>query len=283
MRWKGRQTSTNVEDRRGGRTGRVVGGSIGVGTIIFFIAYTLLTGEAPTQMLNQQTQAPQTQQTQSKDDDLGTFSKVIFKDTEDVWSKVFAQDLNSRYRYPKLVLYSGQTQAACGMASAATGPFYCPADEKVYLDLNFFRELKSRFGASGDFAMAYIIAHEVGHHVQNLLGITSQVQSQRRRLSKAAYNRLSVRLELQADYFAGVWANHIEKMKHVLNEGDIEEAMRAANSVGDDRLQKKYTGRVVPDAFTHGTSEQRMRWFLKGFKSGNINQGDTFKVAYQDL
>ncbi len=283
MRWKGRQTSTNVEDRRGGRTGRVVGGSIGVGTIIFFIAYTLLTGEAPTQMLNQQTQAPQTQQTQSKDDDLGTFSKVIFKDTEDVWSKVFAQDLNSRYRYPKLVLYSGQTQAACGMASAATGPFYCPADEKVYLDLNFFRELKSRFGASGDFAMAYIIAHEVGHHVQNLLGITSQVQSQRRRLSKAAYNRLSVRLELQADYFPGVWANHIEKMKHVLNEGDIEEAMRAANSVGDDRLQKKYTGRVVPDAFTHGTSEQRMRWFLKGFKSGNINQGDTFKVAYQDL
>ena len=283
MRWKGRQTSTNVEDRRGGRTGRVVGGTVGVGTIIFFIAYTLLTGEAPTQMLNQQTQAPQTQQTQSKDDGLGTFSKVIFKDTEDVWSKVFAQDLNSRYRYPKLVLYSGQTQAACGMASAATGPFYCPADEKVYLDLNFFRELKSRFGATGDFAMAYIIAHEVGHHVQNLLGITRQVQNQRRRLSKAAYNRLSVRLELQADYFAGVWANHIEKMKHVLNEGDIEEAMRAANSVGDDRLQKKYTGRVVPDAFTHGTSEQRMRWFLKGFKSGNINQGDTFKVAYQDL
>ena len=283
MRWKGRQTSTNVEDRRGGRTGRVVGGTVGIGTIIFFIAYTLITGEAPTQMINQQTQAPQTQQAQAPDDDLATFSKVIFKDTEDVWSKVFAQDLNSRYRYPKLVLYSGQTQAACGMASAATGPFYCPADEKVYLDLNFFRELKSRFGATGDFAMAYIIAHEVGHHVQNLLGITRQVQSQRRRLSKAAYNRLSVRLELQADYFAGVWANHIEKMKHVLNEGDIEEAMRAANSVGDDRLQKKYTGRVVPDAFTHGTSEQRMRWFLKGFKTGDINQGDTFKVAYQDL
>ena len=283
MRWKGRQTSTNVEDRRGGRTGRVVGGTVGIGTIIFFIAYTLITGEAPTQMINQQTQAPQTQQAQAPDDDLATFSKVIFKDTEDVWSKVFAEDLNSRYRYPKLVLYSGQTQAACGMASAATGPFYCPADEKVYLDLNFFRELKSRFGATGDFAMAYIIAHEVGHHVQNLLGITRQVQSQRRRLSKAAYNRLSVRLELQADYFAGVWANHIEKMKHVLNEGDIEEAMRAANSVGDDRLQKKYTGRVVPDAFTHGTSEQRMRWFLKGFKTGDINQGDTFKVAYQDL
>ncbi len=283
MRWKGRQTSTNVEDRRGGRTGRVVGGTVGIGTIIFFIAYTLITGEAPTQMINQQTQAPQTQQAQAPDDDLATFSKVIFKDTEDVWSKVFAKDLNSRYRYPKLVLYSGQTQAACGMASAATGPFYCPADEKVYLDLNFFRELKSRFGATGDFAMAYIIAHEVGHHVQNLLGITRQVQSQRRRLSKAAYNRLSVRLELQADYFAGVWANHIEKMKHVLNEGDIEEAMRAANSVGDDRLQKKYTGRVVPDAFTHGTSEQRMRWFLKGFKTGDINQGDTFKVAYQDL
>lgn len=283
MRWKGRQTSTNVEDRRGGRTGKVVGGTLGVGTIIFFIAYTLLTGEAPTQMLNQQGGTTQTKQVQKGDDALGTFSKVIFKDTEDVWGDVFANDLNTNYRKPVLVLYTGQTAAACGMASAATGPFYCPADEKVYLDLDFFRELKSRFGATGDFAMAYIIAHEVGHHVQNLLGITSQVQSQRRRLSKAAYNRLSVRLELQADYFAGVWANHIEKMKHVLNEGDIEEAMRAANSVGDDRLQKKYTGRIIPDAFTHGTSEQRMRWFLKGFKSGDIRGGDTFKVAYQDL
>jgi len=280
MRWKGRQKSTHVEDRRGGSTGRVVGGTIGVGTIIFFIAYTLLTGEAPTEML-QQTQ-PQVQQTQGaahdKNDELADFVKVVFKDTEDVWDKVFKEQLNARYRYPKLVLYSGVTQAACGMASSATGPFYCPADEKVYIDLDFFRDLQRKFGASGDFAIAYIVAHEVGHHVQNLLGITDQMARQRRRLSKRDYNKLSVRLELQADYLAGVWAHHIEKMKHVLNEGDIQEAVNAAASVGDDRLQKRYTGHVMPDAFTHGTSEQRVRWFLKGFKSGDIRKGDTFNT-----
>ncbi len=280
MRWKGRQTSTNVEDRRRSSGGKIVGGTVGIGTIIFFIAYTLLTGEAPTELLQQtQPQATQTGQPQSRvDDELAQFSKVVFKDTEDVWSKLFPEQLNARYRYPKLVLYSGRTSAACGMASSAMGPFYCPADEKVYIDLQFFKDLKRNFGASGDFAMAYIIAHEVGHHVQNLLGITDQVQSQRRRLSKKEYNKLLVRLELQADYFAGVWAHHIEKMKHVLDEGDIEEAMNAANSVGDDRLQKKHQGYVVPDAFTHGTSEQRMRWFLKGFRSGKILEGNTFQA-----
>ncbi len=279
MRWKGRQTSSNVEDRRSS-SGRVVGGTIGIGTILFFIAYTLLTGEAPTEMLQQAPQQmPQTQQTSLRaDDQLAEFSKVIFKDTEDVWSKLFAEQLNARYRYPKLVLYSGSTPAACGMASSAMGPFYCPADEKVYIDLQFFKDLKRNFGASGDFAMAYIIAHEVGHHVQNQLGITGQVQSQRRRLSKKDYNKLLVRLELQADYLAGVWAHHIEKMKHVLDKGDIEEAINAANSVGDDRLQKRHQGYVVPDAFTHGTSEQRMRWFLKGFKSGKISEGNTFNT-----
>ena len=280
MRWKGRQTSSNVEDRRG-RRGRVVGGTIGVGTIIFFIAYTLLTGKAPTEMLQQNQPVP-TGQTQTaghdQNDELAEFSKVVFKDTEDVWSKVFKDELHARYRYPKLVLYSGSTPAACGMASAATGPFYCPADEKVYIDLDFFRDLKRKFGAGGDFAMAYIIAHEVGHHVQNLLGITRQVQQQRRRLSKTAYNKLSVRLELQADYLAGVWAKHIEQMKHVLDPGDIQEAINSAASVGDDRLQKRYTGRVVPDAFTHGTSEQRARWFVKGFKNGTIKGGDTFNT-----
>ena len=280
MRWKGRQTSSNVEDRRG-RRGRVVGGTIGVGTIIFFIAYTLLTGEAPTEMLQQNQPAP-TGQTQTaghdQNDELAEFSKVVFKDTEDVWSKVFKDELHARYRYPKLVLYSGSTPAACGMASAATGPFYCPADEKVYIDLDFFRDLKRKFGAGGDFAMAYIIAHEVGHHVQNLLGITRQVQQQRRRLSKTAYNKLSVRLELQADYLAGVWAKHIEQMKHVLDPGDIQEAINSAASVGDDRLQKRYTGRVVPDAFTHGTSKQRARWFIKGFENGTIRGGDTFNT-----
>ncbi len=281
MRWKGRQQSSNVEDRRGGRTGRVVGGTVGVGTILFFIAYTLLTGEAPTEMLQQtqpQVQQTQTQQPHDQNDELADFVKVVFKDTEDVWDKVFREQLNARYRYPKLVLYSGVTQAACGMASSATGPFYCPADEKVYIDLDFFRDLKRKFGASGDFAIAYIVAHEVGHHVQNLLGITDQVAAQRRRLSRTDYNKLSVRLELQADYFAGVWAHHIEKMKHVLDEGDIQEAQNAAASVGDDRLQKKYTGRVVPDAFTHGTSEQRYRWFTKGFQTGDIRQGDTFNT-----
>ena len=280
MRWRGRQTSSNVEDRRGSR-GRVVGGTIGVGTIIFFIAYTLLTGEAPTEMLQQNQPAPagQTQTTgHDQNDELAEFAKVVFKDTEDVWSKVFKDQLNAQYRYPKLVLYSGSTPAACGMASVATGPFYCPADEKVYIDLDFFRDLKRKFGAGGDFAMAYIIAHEVGHHVQNLLGITRQVQQQRRRLSKTAYNKLSVRLELQADYLAGVWAKHIEQMKHVLDPGDIQEAINSAASVGDDRLQKRYTGRVVPDAFTHGTSEQRARWFIKGFKNGTIKGGDTFNT-----
>jgi predicted metalloprotease len=278
MRWRGRQTSEHVEDRRG-RKGKVVGGTIGIGTIIFFIAYTLLTGEAPTQMIQQTQQQTQTQTpSQNTDDELGTFAKVVFKDTEDAWRKIFKEQLHAKYRYPTLVLYNGRTNAACGMASAATGPFYCPADEKVYLDLNFFRELKQRFGASGDFAMAYIIAHEVGHHVQKQLGITQQVQAQRHRISKKAYNRLSVRLELQADYFAGVWAHEIEKMKHILNDGDIQEAVNAANSVGDDRLQKKYQGYIVPDAFTHGTSEQRVRWFLKGFKSGNIRGGDTFNT-----
>ncbi len=280
MRWKGRQKSTNVEDRRGG-SGKVVGGTIGVGTIIFFIAYTLLTGEAPTEML-QQAQPQQTQQTQGeahdRNDELADFVKVVFKDTEDVWDKVFKEQLNARYRYPKLVLYSGSTPAACGTANAATGPFYCPADEKVYIDLDFFRDLKRKFGASGDFAIAYIVAHEVGHHVQNLLGITDQMARQRRRLSRKDYNKLSVRLELQADYFAGVWAHHIEKMKHVLDAGDIQEAQNAAASVGDDRLQKKYTGRVVPDAFTHGTSEQRYRWFTKGFQTGDIRKGDTFNA-----
>jgi len=281
MRWKGRQTSTNVEDRRRTSTGTIIGGTIGIGTIIFFLAYTLITGEAPTEMLQQT--LPQRQQQalpQTKEDDLlAEFTEVVFKDTEDVWSKLFAEQLKARYRYPKLVLYSGSTPAACGMASIAMGPFYCPADEKVYIDLRFFKDLKRNFGSSGDFAIAYIIAHEVGHHVQKQLGITDQVQSKRRRMSKRDYNKLLVRLELQADYLAGVWAHHIEKMKHVLDKGDIEEAINAANSVGDDRLQKRHQGYVVPDAFTHGTSEQRMKWFLKGFKSGKILEGNTFQTS----
>ncbi len=283
MRWRGREKSTHVEDRRGTSTGKVIGGSIGVGALLFILAYTLITGEIPTDLLKQ-TQLPpaQTQQTgktTTENDELAEFTKVVLKDTEDVWAKVFRDELNRNYRPPVMVLYDGYTPAACGMANAAVGPFYCPADEKIYVDLSFFRDLKRKFGASGDFAIAYILAHEVGHHVQNLLGITRKVQSLRPRLSNREYNKLSVRLELQADYLAGVWAHHIEKMKHVLNEGDIEEAVNAAAAVGDDRLQKRHTGRVVPDAFTHGTSEQRVRWFLKGFQSGDIRQGDTFNAT----
>jgi predicted metalloprotease len=240
----------------------------------------LLTGEAPpTDLINQQQPTQPTQQTAGENEELADFAKVVFKYTEDVWDVQFPKQLGHRYSQPVLVLYSGTTQAACGMASAASGPFYCPADQKVYIDLNFFRDLKRQFGASGDFAYAYIMAHEVGHHVQYLLGITDQVHKMRRRLSQKEYNKLSVKLELQADYFAGVWAHHIQKTKHVLDEGDIEEAIRAANSVGDDRLQKQHQGYVVPDAFTHGTSEQRMKWFIKGFRSGNIQEGDTFNTT----
>jgi len=280
MRWKGREQSRNVEDRRRGGGAKVVGGGLSVGAILFFLAYTLLTGEPPTDMMKQmpgQTEVTTTRQT-DENDELAEFTKVILKDTEDVWHKLFREQLNARYREPVLVLYSGSTMAGCGFASAAMGPFYCPADEKIYIDLDFFRDLKRKFGVSGDFAIAYIVAHEVGHHVQKLLGITDAVQRKRRYLSQKEYNQLSVRMELQADYLAGVWAHHIEKMKHVLDENDIEEAVKAAAAVGDDYLQKKYTGRVVPDAFTHGTSEQRVRWFLKGFKSGRIADGDTFSA-----
>ena len=282
MRWQGREQSTRVEDRRGGMRGRVIGGGIGLGTIVIALLYTFLTGEPPTDVLQQQMppvqQAPASPASKRDDDALADFAKVVFKDNEDVWSDIFRKQLHQKYRFPTLVLYDGYTQAACGMAQSAMGPFYCPADEKVYLDLSFYRDLRNKFGASGDFAMAYVIAHEVGHHVQKLLGITGQVERMRRRMSKRDFNRLSVRLELQADFLAGVWARHIQQMKHVLDEGDIEEAVRAAAAVGDDRIQKRSMGYVVPDAFTHGTSEQRVRWFLKGYRSGDLRQGDTFNT-----
>jgi predicted metalloprotease len=212
---------------------------------------------------------------------LASFVGVVLADTEDVWNRLFQQQ-GSQYQEPKLVLFSGQVRSACGFASAASGPFYCPADRNVYIDLVFYKELKQRFGAPGDFAQAYVIAHEVGHHVQNLLGISEKVQAMRGRVSEAQYNQYSVRLELQADYFAGVWAHHAQRM-NILEQGDLEEAMRAANAIGDDTLQKQAQGHVVPDSFTHGTSEQRMRWFMKGFKSGKLEQGDTFSVDEGDL
>lgn len=287
MRWQGRKGSSNVEDRRGGGGGRSVGrtaGGFGIGTIILIILGLLL-GFDPSGLIGltdgggvATTSAPTSGQTGTQpNDELGQFVSVVLAETEDTWNRVFPQQLNRNYQEPTLVLFSGQTRSACGAASSASGPFYCPADSKVYIDLSFYQQLRDRFQAPGDFAMAYVIAHEVGHHIQNLLGITDQMQRQRSRLSKAQYNELSVRLELQADYLAGVWAHHTEK-KNLLEEGDVEEALRAAAAIGDDRLQKQAQGYVVPESFTHGTSEQRMRWFRKGYQSGSLEGGDTFSA-----
>jgi predicted metalloprotease len=198
----------------------------------------------------------------------------VLADTEDVWNQLIQS-----YREPTLVLFSGRVSSACGSASSATGPFYCPADENLYIDLSFYHDMREKLNAPGDFAQAYVIAHEVGHHIQNLMGITEKVQSMRGQISEKEYNQLSVKLELQADFLAGVWAHHTQKMKDVLEEGDIDEALTAANAIGDDRLQKQSTGTVVPDSFTHGTSAQRMRWFKKGFTTGDLNQGDTFNAS----
>ncbi|RMG27763.1 MAG: metalloprotease [Bacteroidetes bacterium] len=287
MRWKGRQGSSNIEDRRrggGGGRARRVGTRLGLGTIVIVIIGLLL-GENPMELLQRfQGASPAVESTQAPrgsqpTDELGQCVSVVLKDTEDVWKKIFREQLGRTYREPTLVLFDGQVRSACGFASAATGPFYCPADEKLYIDLSFYRELKDRFRAPGDFAMAYVVAHEVAHHVQNLLGITDEVSRQRRRLSQTDYNQLSVRLELQADFLAGVWARYAQEMKNILEKGDIEEALGAANAIGDDRLQRQSQGYVVPESFTHGTSEQRMRWFKKGLETGDLNQGDTFSAS----
>ncbi len=280
MRWQGRQGSSNVEDRRGSGRGRRVGAGLGIGGLII-VAGALILGQDPGKVLQnfgggQVEQAPVGAQPA---DELGQFVSVVLKDTEDVWRKVFAEQLNAQYQEPILVIYDGTTPTACGMGSAASGPFYCPGDRKLYIDLSFYRDLVQRFGAPGDFAMAYVIAHEVGHHVQNLLGITRQVDAQRGRISQERFNDLSVRLELQADFLAGVWANQAQQMKNILEEGDLQEALRAANAIGDDRLQMQSQGYVIPESFTHGTSEQRMRWFTKGLKTGDISQGDTFNAT----
>ncbi len=278
MRWLGRRESSNVEDRRGGGTSRkVVGG--GVGTIFIVLLIYLLGGD-PSSFLNMQggeQSSVGTYQGTQQEDELAKFVAVVLGDTEDVWNHLF-QQAGRTYREPKLVLYSEAVQSACGFSSAATGPFYCPGDERVYLDLSFFQDMLKRLNAEGDFAMAYVVAHEVGHHVQNLLGITDRMMELRNQLSQRDFNQYMVRLELQADFLAGVWAHHAERMSKILEEGDIEEAMNAASAVGDDRIQKQTQGYVVPDAFTHGTSEQRMRWFYKGFQTGDINQGDTFSA-----
>ncbi|OWA35931.1 metalloprotease [Saccharibacillus sp. O16] len=283
MEWKGRRQSRNVEDRRGqrgGGGGLMVGGGLGVGGIIVVIIVMLLGGN-PGDLLNGSTSTSTTQtqtagsyQGTAEQEELADFVSVVLADTEDVWGQVF-KEKGMTYRNPKLVLFTDSVQSACGTANSAVGPFYCPGDEKLYIDLSFYDELKQRFKAPGDFAMAYVVAHEVGHHVQNLLGTSGKVDSLRRKLSETEYNKYSVKLELQADYYAGVWA-HYEQGKNLLEQGDLDEALTAASAVGDDSIQLQSRGYVVPDSFTHGTSEQRKSWFYKGFENGTIEGGDTF-------
>lgn len=286
MRWAGQRESTNVEDRRGMPVsgGMAFGG--GIGTVVLVLAWLLLGGD-PAVVLNQNPPAPQPQGEQAAEegnDELKQFVSVVLADTEDVWHELFRSKLRKEYREPKLVLFSGRVESRCGLASAAVGPFYCPGDQNVYLDLQFFEELRQRFKAPGDFAMAYVIAHEVGHHVQNLLGVSDRMDQARQRSDERAVNQLSVRIELQADFLAGVWAHHAQRSKQILEEGDIEEALQAANAIGDDRLQKQAQGYVVPDSFTHGTSEQRVRWFRRGFETGDLSRmNELFSLQQHEL
>ena len=282
MKWRDRRISGNVEDRRriGGKQVAVGGG---IGGIILVILFALLGGnpEDATRILEQggmETGAGETRPLTEEEIQEGRFVGVVLAETEDVWNRLF-QEAGRSYREPKLVLFSERISSACGFAGAASGPFYCPGDERVYIDLDFFKQMQDRLEAGGDFALAYVIAHEIGHHVQNLLGITDKVMAQRNRLEAEEFNRLMVRLELQADFLAGVWAYYADRTAGLLEEGDIEEAMNAAAAVGDDRIMRQTQGYVVPDAFTHGTSEQRVRWFSKGFQTGDITQGDTFKAG----
>ncbi len=289
MRLDDEQASSNVEDRRGQRgrrggfripMGRRGGGGIGIGTIIILGILWLVFGVNPLEMLGggglqQQTQQiPQTQQQQSPaaNDEMGKFASKVLSTTERTWTRVFKEN-GRQYEEPRMVLFSGYVQSACGAAQSAMGPFYCPRDKKIYIDLSFFRDMSTRLGASGDFAHAYVIAHEVGHHVQTLLGIAEKVTAARLRSSKTEANRLSVRMELQADCLAGVWARD---NKNILEQGDIEEGINAASAIGDDRLQKRSQGYVVPESFTHGTSTQRVEWFKRGLQTGDIGQCDTF-------
>jgi predicted metalloprotease len=275
MRWEGRRQSENVEDRRSTGQQVLVGG--GLLTLLFMIVMMFL-GADPMQMLQMapEMMAPQQQGPPGKpiDDEMGKFIRTVMADNEDVWSALFPKVFGRRFAPPKLVMFTRQVRSGCGIADAGAGPFYCPLDKTVYIDPVFYEELKRRFGAPGDFAQAYVIAHEIGHHVQNQLGISNKVQSMRARLSEREYNRLSVRMELQADFLAGVWAHHIARYAGILDEEDIREAVNAAQAIGDDRIQKQAQGYVVPEKFTHGTSEQRVRWFLYGLKTGDPNLMD---------
>ena len=279
MRWSGERRSSNIEDRRGMSGGGkfAVGGGF-IGIIILLIS--LFTGRdltglmdvIPSDGVEQTTTAAE--RGPRPDDETAQFVSVVLASTEDVWGQIFSEDMSASYQTPRLVLFDQATQSGCGSASSAMGPFYCPLDQKVYIDLSFCDELRDRFHAPGNFAIAYVVAHEVGHHVQNLLGISDKVQSMRGRLSQADYNKLSVKLELQADFLAGVWAYHANEMRNILEPGDLESALNAANAIGDDKLQKEAQGYIVPDAFTHGTSKQRMYWFRRGFETGNLSLGN---------
>ena len=275
MKWQGRRGSNNIEDRRGMSTGtKVVGG--GIGTVVILLIIILLGGDPQSVMdqLDSGTSSAPYEATE-EENQMAQFVSVVLADTEDVWDNIFSQ-AGETYRKPTLVLFRGQVQSACGYATAASGPFYCPSDEKVYIDLSFCDDLRQKYGAYGDFAVAYVIAHEIGHHVQNQMGILEEVQSERSRLSEVRANQLTVRLELQADFLAGVWAHYANRMFNSLEEGDIEEALNAASSIGDDVLQKKYQGRVIPDAFTHGTAAQRSAWLRRGWETGDLSEDDTF-------
>lgn len=288
MRFDDHRESDNVEDRRGegGRGLRVGGrGKIGIGTIVLALV-AMYFGIDPSVVLDTasvvQSPVPGTAEPgaprSAAENELARFASMVLADTEDTWGAIFKAG-GKQYQEPRLVLFTGATRSACGVGQAEMGPFYCPADQKVYLDLSFFEELHQRFRAPGDFAQAYVIAHEVGHHVQNLLGISGKVQEARQRVSEREGNQLSVRLELQADCLAGVWANHADRTRQVLEAGDVEEALGAASAIGDDRLQKQTQGRVSPDSFTHGSSEQRVRWFRQGLESGDMRKCDTFSAA----
>lgn len=298
MKWKGRRQSSNIEDRRGqGSSGKGIGGinpsllgpllrllfsKVGLFIVGLFLVISLILGKNPLSLISNllsggsfQTESSVPYVSTAKDKELAEFSATILADTEDVWN-----NLLDNYREPTLVLFTGSVSSSCGSASSATGPFYCPGDEKLYLDLSFFDDMERRLNAPGDFAQAYVIAHEVGHHIQKIMGITDKMNRLRGKVSQTEYNKYSVRLELQADFLAGVWAHHSQKTKSIILEtGDLEEALNAANAIGDDRLQKESSGKVVPDSFTHGTSKQRMRWFKKGFDTGDLSQGDTFSAT----
>ncbi|BCG66011.1 MAG: hypothetical protein methR_P3883 [Methyloprofundus sp.] len=283
MKWRNRRVSNNIEDRRGASGGRRPGKKTGGLTVVIVTLAAMYFGVDPKIVLSLldntggpvPSSQPTNYQPSAKQQQLAQFTGVVLADTEDTWNTLFQQE-NIRYEEPKLVLFTDKVRSACGHAEAAMGPFYCPGDHKVYIDLGFYKQLKTRHNAPGDFAQAYVVAHEVGHHVQTLLGTSAKVRKAQQGMSKAQANQLSVKLELQADCYAGLWAHHTEKAKHILEQGDVDEALNAASAIGDDRLQKQARGYATPESFTHGTSQQRVYWFKKGFTDGTIRGCNTF-------